>query len=194
MNRNVLAILFLGLAAVIAWHMDWHRKLTLSNIADIRSSESGSPAKKAILSVYIDQLERKHFNEQGVLNSRVHTKHAFQYNNTPDMLYFEQPVFYFISSSALWRGESKTAIGNLESEQTTLYDEVIFSRTEDALTIYSDQLSVDNKKQTAYTEKPVKIQNPSSQTTAIGMQLNLDTETIQLKSHVHTLYQPATTP
>lgn len=192
MNRNVLAILFLGLAAVIAWHMDWHRTLKLTSVIGLDNRVDNTLTEKTALSVYINQLERKHFNEQGLLSSQVYTDHAFQYSNAPDTLHFEQPVFHFISSNTSWRGESKTAIGDLNSELTTLYGDVNLSRTEDALTISSEQLTVDNKKQTAYTEKSVKINNTSSQTQAVGMQLNLDTETIQLKSHVHTFYQPDT--
>ncbi len=192
MNKHVLAILFFGLAVIITWHMDWHRKFLLPNIAAISSFTKDKTPEKKTLSVYINQLERKHFNEQGILTSKAHTDHAFQYSDTPDILHFELPTFYFSGSNALWRGKSTTAIGDFKTELTILQGDVTFSRMEDALTIYSDELSVDNKKQAAYTEKPVKIDHSNSKTQAVGMQLNLETETIQLNSHVHTFYQPDT--
>lgn len=189
MNRNVLAILFLGLTVIIAWHLDWHRKFDVPAIVGISPKKSNTAKETLTLGAYINQLERRHFDEQGILTSRVHTEHAFQYQNTPDLLHLEQPVFYFFSDNTLWRGESNSAIANLQSELTALYENVAFSRVDDPLLIRSEQLNVDSKLQTAYTDKRVKINNPNSQTEAVGMKVHLDTETLQLNSYVHTLYQ-----
>lgn len=184
MTRGILLALFLGFGLLALWHTEYYRQL-----ADIAGIAEETPEGKQ-LSVFIETLERKHFDENGQLSSRINTDEAFQFNNSPDMLHLVRPKFVLGRDGSTWYGQSQEASTNLSAEQIELRGDVIFHQKENAARIHTQQLVIDNLKKVAYSQAPIELSNERSSTTATGIYIDFDAQTIQLQNHVHTHYQP----
>lgn len=187
MTRSILLSLLVGISLLLIWQAGYYRQLS-----DLVSIDDEEPASQQILSVYIDQLERKHFDPQGQLTGSIHTDHARQYSGQTTFR-FDNPLFRAGNSSDTWFGQAQSAILDTRTEQITLNDDVIFYHSENTARIHTRTLTIDNIRRLAYTGEPVTLSSDLSNTTATGLQIDFDARTIQLQNNVRTRYQPAAT-
>jgi lipopolysaccharide export system protein LptC len=124
---------------------------------------------------------------------------AFEANNNDEAYtLLEQPKFTFynnqVSTSPPWHASSKHARSLHQEEELFMTGDVILTQknSHDAIatTISSEQLLIKPNQQYAETSKPVIIKNKSAVTTAIGLKMSLESETVELLSNVRSRYEP----
>lgn len=187
MTRSLLLIITCAIAALLLWHTGYYQQLP--GIAALTGDDAATEQQ---LAVYIDQLERRHFDENGQLTRRIHTEQAFQYSNEPDIFYFTKPVFHIGSANDNWTGQSQQAVTNLATEQIVLSGDVVFHHSQNTARIRTQQLTIDNVNKNAFTTEPVELSSDRSRTTATGLHIDFDAQTLQLQNNVRTYFQPDT--
>lgn len=191
MNRQIGFLLASAiLIGLIAWYMDDYREFSVDTLL-LSESTTDEEANQQV-NTYIVGLTRWQFNEEGLLTNEIKANQAKQYLNQNNTLYVSSPEFIFGFHENSWHATANSAVVLLDKEQSTLSQNVIFTQNNSLISIYTDALIVDNAERNAHTTAKVRIIEPQSQTHATGMQLNLNTEHLQLNHHVNTTFYPVT--
>lgn len=116
-----------------------------------------------------------------------HNQHRSEFTAPEIIIYNENGSKIYASSE---KGETRddndviTLIGDVKIEQPSTNIESV------PLNIYTDKLTVSQKKQQVTTDLPVVATRGSQKITALGMTLNLDSKILHLHSKVKGQYNP----
>jgi lipopolysaccharide export system protein LptC len=149
---------------------------------------------------YLIQTKTTQYNINGDISHILtanKVSHFEAKKNTLPYSLLEQPLFTFLNHSpnktAPWKASSHTARSINDDEEITFHGNVVFIQQTNGsdipTTITSEKLRVKPNEQYAETDKPVMIKNTSGTTTATGLKMSLDNETIELLSNVRSRYE-----
>jgi LPS export ABC transporter protein LptC len=184
MTRQLLFLLCVITLAVLAWHQGYFQPIT-SSIQTI--DDATNDEKKLIASIV--NLKRQQFDEHGQPESLVTTVLATQYNDHDYLLFAKQPSFAFGKDKQKWHGQSATAMIDTQAETSALQGNVIFYHDANNTRVHTNHLTINNNQKTAFTDDSVELQNEQNKTTAKGMSVDLQKQTIVLKQNVHSTFK-----
>lgn len=176
------------LVVIIVLFIAYRDGLFSSALKQEPAGRAGTEDNKT-LNAYIDQLENVRFDDHGNPVSRLRTAAARQTAGQSSIA-LQNPVFNIGSGNRQWFGQAHT--GSIDSDNSILILEhdVIFHQAANAAKIHTEKLVIDQPHKRAHTDTAVEISAAHSKTTARGMQLDFDAQTIQLQGDVHTSYYP----
>lgn len=145
------------------------------------------------LNLYIDELQSRHFDTQGQLARQLNTDRAAQYLGQQHIL-LQQPTLSAGFGNNRWLGQANTGQTHTVTEVLTLQGDVSFHQAANTAKIETGQLVIDNRNKRAFTEQAVTITTDDSLTTADGITIDFDSQTIELNSNVRTYYRPTHHP
>ncbi len=182
MKSSISLILFLIIAAV-AW---WTITEDYSDDNQLQSARS-----KQFVEIFMNDFELTAMDENGVPGYLITGNRLEKYNDSSDTN-IEQPVFHILQKDKEWKINAATAIINNEDEIVTLENNVIMQQQniEPAVTIRTQKLTIDIKKQLASTRQPVEITQGDSLLKSTGMIFNNITSEMELYSNVSGYYLP----
>lgn len=184
MSRQLLALALFGLVSMLILHFD-----LLPSKQSSRELSQTQQQSKPIL--YIHDLERRHFDNEGQASSQIFTDKAKQFEHDQEHLYLENALFYFGGKGEQqWQGKAKKGKIHIDSEISYLSDNVFFQQLDSATVITTATLTIDNISKIASSSDLVTLYDDYTKTTAIGMEADLAQQSIWLKSHVHSVRQP----
>ena len=110
-----------------------------------------------------------------------------------DTTYLEAPkLVHFSNASALVTLTSKTAKLSADGEHAYLHDDVLLVRSsyagKEELRVETSYLHVIPDQDIAKTDQPVKITDPSTRITSVGLEFNNQTRILKLHSRVRGTY------
>lgn len=191
MTRQLLALLLLGSVIVLALHLDFLRLDFLPNADLVSTNNTAQNASRREPILYIHNLERRHFDANGQPSSQIFTDRAFQYSDDEEHLYLENATFFFGNNThQQWQGKAKNAKVHFDSEISVLSNNVLFFQLNSSTKIETETLTINNISKIATSNDLVTIYDDISETTAIGMEANLQEQDIWLQSHVHSVRKP----
>lgn len=183
-NLVITALVIAGLLA--AYHYEpWQ----LDRAMGKRTTEKDIPQITDTLNLYIDQLESRQFDSQGRLTRQLHTDRAAQYLGQQHIL-MQRPILRAGFDNNRWQGEANIGRTHTDTEVMILEGDVSFHRIANTARIETRQLVIDSRQKKAFTDQAVTISTDDSQTTADGLAIDFESQTIELKSNVRTYYRP----
>lgn len=164
-----------------------------------QATHTSSETAKGIPETIVEGLEQTTFTVTGQRQYQMSAERVVHYSNS-DTAQLSQPRMNFYSDSSPW--QIQAARGRLEkaSEMLTLEGDVALTKTseqDEELSLTTDALTIYPKKEKAFTEAPVTLQqrNPITQannvTRAIGFSADITAGTLQFRSQVRGQYAPA---
>lgn len=183
MKKPLAAFLIVVTAVFIAY------KDRLTSISLPQKPGIAGRQQSDTLLAYLDQLETRSFDDNGALVSRLQTARARQYTGSP-LIEMTHPVFSTGQGNRRWQGRAHSGTADSNNNMLTLENDVVFHQPANAAKIHTEKLVIDRQQRRAHTDRAVEISANHSQTTAEGMQIDFDAQTIQLQGNVHTRYQP----
>lgn len=184
MTRQLLILSLFATLIVLAMHFDLVPSIDSTSKIDIASTNQRE------VTLFIDDLERRHFDINGQASSQIFTDQAIQYSDDEEHLFLSNAIFFFGNNDEQWQGKAKNAKVHLDDETSFLSDDVLFFQLDSSTKIKTDTLTIDNISKIATSDDLVIIYDDLSETTATGMEANLQTQQIWLQSDVHSIRMP----
>lgn len=143
------------------------------------------------IEIFMNKFEITSMNESGTLNYILNGSYLERYNNS-DETRVQQPEFHILQNNGQWKVDADNAIINDKNETLVLKDNVVMQQqnVEPTVTIRTQRLEIDTKKQIAKTREQVEITQGQSRMTSEGMVFNNITSEIKLSSNVSGYYLP----
>lgn len=143
------------------------------------------------------------FDDQGVLKHTMYSSASEHYAVSKET-HFVSPVIITNEQYSSdddnpedgWQISAQTGIADDANEHVTLKDKVIAKPSQgrptslEAVTITTEQLDYHTIKGIVMTDLPVRIESDQSVTTAIGMTLDINQQTLTLHQRVKSRYDP----
>lgn len=139
--------------------------------------------------LYMHQVNIHALDDSGQLTLRVNSDNISKFKDSKK-LHFVKPAIDIIQVQSHWQIRADSAHTNDTRELITLEKNVIVQRADASITLTTEQLNIDTKKQTASSSSNIQVIANNSQTQAQGMHIDMQQETILLESQVSTLIAP----
>jgi len=134
------------------------------------------------------------YDKSGAANYRITAQHLEHFPDTDTIEVQLLIVEYMNTTQQIWQATSDAGTGYKNTEIMHLSGNVKIKRQtpnpDKLLTMETDKLRIDFAKRLASTNTQVKITGKNSTINAIGMDVNLDTGTLSLRSQARGHYVP----
>jgi len=141
----------------------------------------------------IYNLKQQHFNSQGQLAYSLQAKHANQFEAKAVAQLNSPSITLFRAGAPDWHASAQTGLTVNNGELIELNGDVIIQQDkvthENPTTLSTTSLLLSPKKEYAETQEPVTIQQGSSVTHAVGMNVDTRAGKISLLSNVKSRYE-----
>lgn len=153
--------------------------------------QSALTKSKQYIEIFMNEFEITAMNESGTPNYILKGLYLERYNDADETL-VQQPVFHILQKNNQWKIDANNAIINDINETLLLKDNVVMQQQniEPSITIRTQKLMINTKKQTAKTKERVEITHGGSLMTSNGMIFNNLTSELELSSKVSGYYLP----
>ena len=186
MDQRKLIILSCLLVLLAAGMLRWYADSSTATISNKRS-----PSLLPDSVVY--DLKQQHFNSQGQLAYSMQAKHANQFEAKAIAQLNSLSVTLFNSGIPDWHASAQTGLTTNNGELIELSGDVIIQQNktthEHPTTLSTISLLLSPKKEYAETQEPVTIQQGTSVTHAVGMNVDTRAGKITLLSNVKSRYE-----
>jgi lipopolysaccharide export system protein LptC len=144
--------------------------------------------QKALPKTYLVNAKTSNFNEEGALTDVLAAQSAAMYPSTKETL-LESPRMYSHNlNEDTWTVYSDTGHFDHRREVLTLSENVVLSNDINHVTLKSEQMRIDLRRNTALSRVPVTISDGLNSTTADGMWADMDSQTVRLRPNVESIY------
>lgn len=184
MTRHLLILSLLATLIILVIHFDLLPRI--DSASDIQAAQ----ASQREITLFIHDLERRHFDVNGQPSSQILTDKAIQYSDDKEHLFLSNATFFFGNNAEQWQGKAKNAKIHLDDEISLLSDDVLFFQLDSNTKIKTNTLTINNISKVAISDDLVTIYDDLSKTTATGMEANLQTQHIWLQNNVHSVRKP----
>ncbi|MCK4675907.1 MAG: LPS export ABC transporter periplasmic protein LptC [Gammaproteobacteria bacterium] len=177
-NLSIFLIL-----AITAW---WSITADYNNTRQLQQDEN-----KVYAEIFMNEFEMTAMNENGKPHYILNGLHLQRYSNS-DNTEIKQPVFQLLQENKQWKVSANKALINDKNETLQLIDNVVMQQqnTESAITIRTQNLSINTNTQITQTQAPVDITRGKSRIKSNGMIFNNITSELELSSNVTGYYLP----
>ena len=183
MPRPLLQVL-LALTLLLAANVLWDARP--GSLPD----EQTSRRLGALPKTYVEQVQTWSFDEDGNLNDMLEARRVDQFSRG-DYSMIEEPRLYSHSEDGkTWSMSAERGRFQHEEEQLLLRRNVVLSHDQTGSRMRTHSLDVQLEERTARGDRPVTIVQGDNRTTADGLFVDLEQETVLLKPNVQTLYVP----
>ena len=138
---------------------------------------------------YFNGIINRKFNDEGELSVQMKSIHAEKILNQKQ-LNISQPMLQLQTPLNRWNIKADSGQFNPKSQILVFNHQVELADDNLTTMVRTQQLNVDNKQQLIHNDLALSIQTEASTTTATGLVINLDSETIELLSDVKTEFLP----
>ena len=179
--KSAISLIIFFAIAVIAW---W--TITKSGDDQLEAFKS-----EQYIEVFMNEFEITAMNENGIPDYILNGTHLERYNNSSNT-HIQQPVFQLLQKNNQWKIIADKARINDKSEIIVLRDNVVMQQQniEPAVTIRTQSLVFNTKKQVVTTNEAVEITQGNSLMKSKGMIFNNFTSELELSSNVSGYYLP----
>lgn len=143
---------------------------------------------------FISDFKATMYDKSGAANYRITAQHLEHFPDTDTVEIQHLIVEYIDTTQLVWQATAEAGIGYKNTEIMHLSGNVKIKRqTPDPdknLVMETDKLRIDFANRRASTDTKVKITGKNSTINAIGMDVNLDTGTLSLRSRARGHYVP----
>lgn len=143
---------------------------------------------------FISNFKASMYDKSGAANYRITAQHLEHFPDTDTIEIQHLIIEYIDTVQQVWQATSETGIGYKNTEIMHLSGNVKIQRQtpdpDQLLVMETDKLHIDFTKKFASTDAKVKITGKNSTINAIGMDVNLETGTLSLKSQARGHYVP----
>ncbi len=186
MDQRKLIILGCLLVLLTAGVLRWYTVNT-----SVATNHKRSPNLLPDSVIY--NLKQQHFNNQGKLAYSMQAKHANQFEATAVAQLNSLSITLFNAGKPDWHASAQTGLTANNGELIELNGNVIVQQNkvthENPTTLSTISLLLSPKKEYAETQEPVTIQQGTSVTHAIGMNVDTRAGKITLLSNVKSRYE-----
>lgn len=183
-TRNLLLFAALVLAAVVTSILARGPRILEATGTPPRTAAQGYLLRDAVLDVT---------DEAGNLSYRIIADRVEQQPETEDFVFEQMEVRYEPSAGIRWRLSAAGAYMPRNRAFFVLEDVSLFytpdSGGED-VTIETTEMRFDTRELLASTDEPVLFRQGSAEMSAVGMSVNLETDTFELRSDVKSQFLP----
>ncbi|MEH6591724.1 MAG: LPS export ABC transporter periplasmic protein LptC [Halioglobus sp.] len=179
MSRPYLGIIF-ALTLLIAGGMYWFN-------SPAPESAIGE-WQEALPKTYLVNAKTSNFNEEGALTDVLAAQSAEMYPSKKETL-LESPRMYTHNlNEDTWTASSDMGRYDHRREVLTLTENVVLSNDINHVTLKTEQMKIDLRRNTALSRVPVTISDGLNSTTADGMRVDMDSQTVKLQPNVESIY------
>lgn len=143
---------------------------------------------------YIDQVQTWSFDENGNLNDMLEARRVERYSRGDYSMITEPRLYSHSEDGRTWSMSAERGRFQHDEEQLLLRRNVILSHDQTGSRMRTNALDVQLSARTARGDRPVTIVQGDNRTTADGLVVDLEQETVLLKPNVETLYVPPPDP
>lgn len=187
MPRPLLQIL-LALTLLLAAKLLWDPRP--GSVPDEQTSRRLDTLPKT----YIDQVQTWSFDEDGNLNDMLEAQRVDRYSRGDYSMIIEPRLYAHSEDGRTWSMSAERGRFQHDEEQLLLRRNVILSHDQTGSRMRTHALDVELAARTARGDRPVTIVQGDNRTTADGLVVDLEQETVLLKPNVETLYFPPPEP
>jgi LPS export ABC transporter protein LptC len=175
MNR-LIGIAGFVLIALLAWWLI---------IGDYNVERQQKPGDTDYVEAFMNDFMITAMDEQGTPRYVIEGKY-FEKRKNQDEARVDKPII-FLKQETPWKVVADTALVNDITNTLHLENNVVMEQqdTDPAITIRTRSLTINTKKQIAYTDAPVTIAQGNSELNSVGLRYDNTTSELNLKSRVH---------
>ncbi len=141
---------------------------------------------------YVENLQLREFNEQGKLQSSIKTNLLSHYVEQQQANLESPEIVMYSVDGDIWKMNSSSGTIQDDTRNLSLLNNVIFKVSDNSkqrkMLLQTETLHFDVVEQSLWTDSPIFAESGSSDFDAIGLQMNLKTEHLQLKEKVKIYY------
>lgn len=183
MPRPLLQIL-LALTLLLAAQLLWDPRP--GSVPDEDTSRRQDKLPKA----YIEQVQTWSFDQSGDLNDMLEAQRVEQFGRGDYSMLVEPRLYAHSKAGKTWSASAERGRYQHQQEELLLRRNVILSHDQTGTRMRTSALDVQFEARTASSNRPVTIVQRDNRTTADGLVVDLEQETVLLKPNVETLYAP----
>lgn len=187
MPRPLLQVL-LALTLLLAVNLLWDPRP--GSVPD----EETSRRQDALPKTYIEEVQTWSFDENGALNDMLEAKRVDQFSRGNYSMIVEPRLYSHSENDRTWSVSADRGRYQHSEEQLLLRRNVILSHDQTGTRMSTHALDIQMEERTARGNRRVTIVQGDNRTTADGLLVDLDQETVLLTPNVETLYVPRAEP
>jgi LPS export ABC transporter protein LptC len=143
---------------------------------------------------YVEQVQTWSFDENGNLKDMVEAERVDQYSRGDYSTMVEPRLYSHSEDGKTWSMSAERGRYQHEEEQLLLRRNVVLSHDQTGSRMRTHMLDVQLAQRTARGDRQVTIVQGDNRTTADGLYVDLEQETVLLRPNVQTLYVPPPDP
>jgi LPS export ABC transporter protein LptC len=144
--------------------------------------------QKTLPKTYLVNAKTSRFNEEGALTDVLAAQSAAMYPSKKETL-LESPRMYSHNlNEDTWTAHSDMGRFDHKREVLTLSENVVLSNDINQVTLKTEQMRIDLRRNTAVSRVPVTISDGQNSTSADGMWADMDSQTVKLRPNVESIY------
>ncbi len=187
MPRPLLQVL-LALTLLLAVNLLWDPRP--GSVPD----EQTSRRQGALPKTYIEEVQTWSFDEKGNLNDMLEARRVDQFSRGDYSMIVEPRLYSHSEDGRTWSMSAERGRFEHDDDQLLLRKNVILSHDQTGTRMSTHTLDVQLEERTARGDRPVTIVQGENRTTADGLFVDLEQETVLLTPNVETLYVPPAEP
>lgn len=182
--QTTLTSLLVGLMIVVLLsYSGWDRWF------ESEPEQSGQEAQPDLVALSVKQDS---FNDKGELQYRLQATRMLQFLDAGHNRMEQPDVLFFRQQTPAWKSTADEAHSDASGEELHLQGNVLFVQQDEprGAILSTSALTLYPRKSRASTDEKVLIRQPGVRVEAQGLEADLNTNTLQLKHQVTSLYDP----